>query len=366
MSKIEVLVRDDFRILPHPNAERLELAEIGGEGGYIAVVGKGQFKPGDLLIYVPEDSVIPEEMSSKLTNNSKIKIGPRIKAAKIRGVVSQGLCLKVSDWAPSARAGQDIMEDLKITKYEPPEPAFQGFNGGKRSGYENANFHKYTSIENLKKYPRIFQEGDPVIATVKYHGTNFRAGLVRKQKMGFVDRILAFFSPKKKFEYLVGSHNVIRKIEDDGIYWKIARQYDLEKWAEKLSNGRTREIVFYGEIIGPGIQKGYTYGIPEGENQLVLFDIQIDGRYVDFDYVKDVAHGLGIRAAEEVYRGPWNKEVLKLAEETDYFGDTPVPHVREGLVVRSMKEEIQDHFGRKILKVINPEYLLKGDNSDFH
>jgi hypothetical protein len=42
----------------------------------------------------------------------------------------------------------------------------------------------------------------------------------------------------------------------------------------------------------------------------------------------------------------------------------PEQKVREGVVVRS-KEEDRCHIGRKILKAINPEYLLK-DQTEYH
>jgi hypothetical protein len=44
-------------IIPHPNADRLDIATIEGMA-YQVVTAKGNFKPGDLAFYFPIDSVI--------------------------------------------------------------------------------------------------------------------------------------------------------------------------------------------------------------------------------------------------------------------------------------------------------------------
>jgi hypothetical protein len=44
-------------ILVHPNADRLAIVKVLG---YQVVVGKEDFKVGDLAYFVPPDSVVPE------------------------------------------------------------------------------------------------------------------------------------------------------------------------------------------------------------------------------------------------------------------------------------------------------------------
>ena len=43
-------------ITPHPNADRLEIAHVLG---YQCVVRKGLFSTGDLVVYIPERSLVP-------------------------------------------------------------------------------------------------------------------------------------------------------------------------------------------------------------------------------------------------------------------------------------------------------------------
>ena len=40
-------------IHPHPNADKLDMCEIGG---YPVVIGKNQFKNGDIVFYIREDA----------------------------------------------------------------------------------------------------------------------------------------------------------------------------------------------------------------------------------------------------------------------------------------------------------------------
>ena len=52
-----------LRIEPHPNADRLELAAVGG---FRCVVGKGSFTDGDLAAYIPEGAVCPDWLIAEL------------------------------------------------------------------------------------------------------------------------------------------------------------------------------------------------------------------------------------------------------------------------------------------------------------
>lgn len=85
-------------IEPHPNADAIELARVGG---YLAIVKKGQFKDGDLAVYIPEQAVLPEwllkllgfwdDLNGKGTLSGSA--GSRVRAIKLRGVLSQGLLI---------------------------------------------------------------------------------------------------------------------------------------------------------------------------------------------------------------------------------------------------------------------------------
>ena len=105
-------------VRPHPDADKLDLAEIGG---YTVVIGKGQFKDGDNVFYIREDAQLMkdferwpwQENAAKLASSSG-----RIKVVKLRGIYSAGLALPIeaiyahlSD--PAAKDWQADNEKLK-------------------------------------------------------------------------------------------------------------------------------------------------------------------------------------------------------------------------------------------------------------
>jgi RNA ligase (TIGR02306 family) len=370
MSTINVTVTP-VEILEHPQADRLEVAQIGGEGGFLCIVGKGQFKNGELALYLPPDSMLTEEIMDSLSKNKISMKDNRLRAMKIRGVVSEGLCLKPSEWLPQDKIynGSDVTKDLGIKKYKPKVREKKPLNAAKgiNPWYHNTNFPKYTGIERFEKRPRIFEDSDKVIVTLKYHGTNFRAGQVTisNSSLKFWQRIKRYLFGGPQREFLVGSRNTVRKPSknkfvnlNDDLYWKIASQYRLEQ--KLFHTYPDKDIIIYGEVVGPNIQKGYDYGLES--HKLLVFDVMMDGKYIPWESVKTVASLLELETVDPLYEGPWNLTLRSLAEKTDIHNNKK--YVREGIVVKDAAEKPNRYFKRTIAKVINPEYLLDKTNSE--
>src|SRR5918997_3744399 len=163
MSSLIVEVCRIERVLPHPNADVLELAHIKG---WQCVVPKGKYAPGSLVTYVPIDAVLPVELSERLGVTKYLSNG-RVRCAKLRGEPSFGLVMDLED--PSWAEGADVREHYGITKYVPPLKPSAG-------DAENAHplFVSYTDVENLRNFPAVFAEGEPVVVAEKVHGTNCR------------------------------------------------------------------------------------------------------------------------------------------------------------------------------------------------
>lgn len=127
-----------------PNSDNIEAAVVGG---WTVVVKKGEFKVGDLAIYLEVDSFVPTTIAPFLTrpgnkpkefNNVQ---GEVLKTVRLRGQISQGLLLptiKVPSMQGCAEIvmytdkdgvslpaveNADITEQLGIQKWEPPIPA---------------------------------------------------------------------------------------------------------------------------------------------------------------------------------------------------------------------------------------------------
>lgn len=393
MSTINVKIVP-VEIHEHNNADKLEIAVIGGEGGFACVVGLEQFKSGDLVIYIPPDSIVPENIRTHLEQNKiTIKDG-RIRPIKIRGVLSEGLCLNPADWleAQDIVLDNDVTQTLGVEKYEPPPPRGGGiFRSGMGINihYVNPAFPKYTSIENIKKYPRVLEEGEKVVVTKKAHGTNFRCGWASKPNYKksiwrkFKDIFNTGLPPtvdKDKQEFLVGSHNKIRHAGkagaeiDKDIYWRAAIKYDLKnviiRMAEMISMVEYKDTlaphdtIIYAEIIGPGIQKNYEYGIAQGDFEIRVFDISFRGQFLSWNDVKFLCIDNQIPYAEEAYVGPWKLDVVKLAEGIDEYNGKK--YTREGVVIKPVKERWDHKCGRVIFKAINPAYLLDKQNTEHH
>src|SRR6185503_224521 len=111
------------------------------------------------------------------------------------------------------------------------------------------------------------------------------------------------------------------------------------------------EIIF-GEIVGPGIQKGYAYGLKE--HKFVLFDVKrvlSDGsqEWLDPEAVKMFAIQRGFEMVPELYAGPYNKEFIQtLATGARVFD--PNEKVREGAVLKA-RDEYSVNGNKKALKM---------------
>ena len=86
-------------IEPHDNADALEIARVGD---YRSVVPKGEFKSGELVAYIPEQALLPAPLLQSMGLTGKLAGSDhnRVKAIRLRGVLSQGLVLRARpEWS---------------------------------------------------------------------------------------------------------------------------------------------------------------------------------------------------------------------------------------------------------------------------
>ena len=265
--------------------------------------------------------------------------------------------------------GDDLTEILGVTKYEPPDvkPLMIQINKAKR--HQHPLFRKYTDINHLKKYWNAFEDGENIVLTEKLHGTNFRCGWVPFEPRTFWQKLKNIFGLNPKWEFVYGSHNVQlmdggSKVQDafaNNVYKRIVEEHDLKNKIEPNE-------LWYGEIIGHGIQAGYAYGYKEGEVDVFFMDIRnaTTGKYVDFDWMVQRVMDEGEEAVPHTWGNYNATKIMETLNEPGLcsfidFETRPV----EGFVVRPLKEATF-YGGRKILKVLNDEYLLRKDTTDWH
>jgi RNA ligase (TIGR02306 family) len=357
----------EVEIFEHPGADRLELARPIGTD-WIVVVGKEQFKTGDLAVYIPIDSIVSCDFVEKHLSGSKIKLDKnRIRSIKIRKIISQGL-LVIPE--PNFQLGQDVTDKLEIKKYEPPVRGQQRHpripkKQKKFVKYIDSQFPKYTKIRNHKNFKGAIKEETEVVLTEKIHGTNFRAGriYVGNYKHPWYKRLWDWLTHgKEEWRFIVGSHNV-SKLHEDRVYHRAAKEAGLDK-LEKEYNG----YIFYGEIYGHGVQE-LSYGVPPGELRLAIFDILFKNEHGQSNYlpwceVQAVCQKLNLETPPELYVGPWKDDLVKLADGQS--GMPKAKHHREGFVVKPLSESWHASIGRLILKRISDTYLLGKNRTDFH
>lgn len=372
MSTLRVEVVRVDEILPHSNADKLELARVAD---WVCVVGKGQFKAGDSAIYLPIDSVLSEETEAAIFRDSKIKLHHRrVKTARIRGLVSQGLLTDLPRFPSlsTAKVGDDVAGVLGVTKWEPKQDLdLKNAAGAKKKGTRkatNPNFRKYTDLENIKWYGRMaLQEGEEVVMTEKIHGSSARAGIVPAVADTWWKKVKKLFGLLPSHEFVFGSRNVqlhngnprgVVSYYGEDIWGRWVADYSI---ANMLSPG---EMVF-GEIYGDGIQKGYAYGHTNGARRFAVYDVQKDGKWLHHDELTEWCRVRGLPMVPVLYRGPYSKQALDAA--TNGPSTVCEPHlqpVREGAVVRPVQEREAPGLGRVVLKSVSADFLMLPVNAD--
>lgn len=322
MSEFHVEVVRLGKIETHPNADLLEITRV--HGGYPCILKKGDFKEGDLAVYIPIDTTLPDvEMFAFLDAKDR----KRLRAKRLRGVFSMGLVVHA---LPDMVEGQDVAERLGIVKYEAPEPMSMG--GDNESPPTGWFFPHYTDIEGLRRHRNVLRAGEEVVATEKLHGANGR-----------------FVHDGERL--WVGSRTGVKRRDENNLWWKVAIAMNLE---ERLAT--TPHKVFFGEVYGQVSDLKYGHS---GKNtaSLRIFDVfdTVEGRYLDHDDAVKLASELGFDWVPMLKRGAWGDDWHELAEGSSQLAD----HVREGFVVKPVKERYDDKLGRVILKLHGEGYLTR-------
>ncbi|HMN10957.1 MAG TPA: RNA ligase (ATP) [Bellilinea sp.] len=335
MSTLIVPVTSISKIRPHPGADRLEIAEVLG---WQVVIPKGQYREGQKVVYVPPDAVLPQTLSDALGVTKYLANG-RVLTARLRGEPSFGFVIDPMDnWD----FGENVAEQLGITKYEPPlRPQVSG------SLPDHPLFVSYTEIENLRNFPNIIKEGEMVSVTEKIHGTNCRVGVIDGEAMAGSMRV-RFERPEN-----TGTH----------LYWFPWNLASVNLLLTEL--GRSyRQVILFGEVFGK--VQSFHYGLPNGLD-FVAFDLMIEGKYVDYHIFKAFMDAYEVPMVPVLVERKFDLEIIKnLSGGYTRLrrGLTKVDQIREGVVVRPLKERTDPVVGRVILKYLSDDYLLS-KHSDY-
>lgn len=324
MSTHAVNIIEIAAVLPHTNAERLEIVPVNG---WQAVVKRGQFAPGDRAIYIEPDYTVPTARPEFAFLAKEGRERHRLKAVRLRGALSFGLLIPVPDELKDREPGANVMMDLGIERYEPPVKLARS-DELPEAEWPQVYSSKF-DVENLKKFPAILQPDEPVIVTEKIHGANAR-----------------YLSTGGVF-YIGSRSNWLKP--DVGHPWKRATETDprIQAWCEAHPG-----FVLYGEIYGA--VQSLKYGAKQGEVRFAAFAALSAGEWQDTgQLIADDA----LPTAPVVYRGPFDFNAIAAAAELDSTVPGAEPgHMREGVVIVPERERRNDEIGRVALKLVSNRY----------
>jgi len=358
MSSLIVEVCAVEEIAEHPNADRLERVRVKN---WWCIAPKGHYKVGDKVVYLPPDSVIPEQLAKDwgiAKYCAPLAKGPdgtrpprvRIRANRFRGEPSFGCIQDLDDerWP----LGYDVSEYYDVSKWEPPLKSTDG-----DAASPVPAFRAYTDIENLGNFPSIFEDDEEVVVDEKIHGTNCRVGIIPHP-----DQETGEMTPT----FMAGSHAVRRKeFNEKGAesrYWFPLKDENLKKLLQDAFKGfGSKPVIVFCEIFGRGVQD-MQYG--QGGLAYRAFDISVDGKYLDCTDKMELFAQYNIPTVPFIYRGPFS--LAKMNELVD--GPTLVckPEEvkeafkgREGIVIRPIVERFNFDLGgsgRVVLKYLSVDY----------
>lgn len=377
MSTFMVKVLPIKKLEKHPNADTLALAYVND---YVSIVGLTTFSEGDLVAYIPEGAVVPDDIAAVMGLEGKI--GNRLKAIKLRGIVSQGILYPIKNSMLSlpngkeipVNEGDDVMELLGITKYVPEIPA-------NLSGEVFASDPRYTvnfDIENIKNYPDIILEGEEVVFTEKLHGTFTQIvylpprfieaeGLEYKETFGDKNGLLMVGSKSLSADGLMFKAN---KQNDNNVYVKVVVEQDmLSKFMEQFKDEEL-PVIMLGETFGSDVQDlryGFTHRGQNGFRAFAIYKgLRSRFKVLNSDELDVVLGKMEIERVPVLYRGPFSREVMNEHTNGKETVSGKEMHIREGIVITPIAERYNNKVGRVILKNVSSDYLLrKGKATEF-
>jgi RNA ligase (TIGR02306 family) len=275
-SNVVAQVAEIKNLRKHPDADRLELCDVGG---WQLVCGKGLYEEGERVIYITPDSLITESLADILeikqhlssvknsdgsfVTNDKGETMMRVRQAKLRGEPSFGTTIPFEVmWntyhtdITELELGTNLAEQIGIMKYEPAMRASAG-----DAEVDHPLFVKYTSIENLRNYPNVLEEGEEIAVFEKIHGTNCRVGLIEGEWMAG-SHGLRRKSPAENLN-IMATEDDVHKAYGQNTYWYPLSLQPVRNLLLGLASYEHKQVILFGEVYG-NVQKKYNYGIKNG------------------------------------------------------------------------------------------------------
>lgn len=353
-------IRAVSNIRPIEGKDFIEQVNVGG---WNIIVKKGEFKEGDLCVYVEIDSQLPPTDEFKFLEKKKYII----KTMKMSGVRSEGIVFPTSILPKRTKIvlGADVTKVLGITQYNKEvevektlfEKAFSYFMrypwfrkifkktiSKKKITSNFPHWIRKTDEERIQNCKEVLSEGLVWEATEKVDGSSATFGL---KKLG------------NDMDVVVCSRNT-RLYGTDNVWYAVFTKYELEKALMNLfeSQNAKESVVIQGEVINSNIQKN-KYKVTEPK--FYVFNILVDGVSHRFsqEQLNEISDKL-VKVPVVFSSFTWTAtntvdEVLNIAT---YNSKLNPDALAEGLVFRTYDE---NQKLIKSFKAVSPTFLMKND-----
>jgi RNA ligase (TIGR02306 family) len=345
MSTHAVKIIEITEVLPHGNADSLEIVPTGG---WQSVVRKDSFKVGDKAIFIEPDYMVDLTRAefNFLARGKEVNTeNPhyRLRAIKLRGELSYGLLIPVPAFLDDLSVGENVIELLNVKRYVPKEKGTRAVALNPEL-YPKLHFEKF-DLENVKNFKDTIQDDEEVVCSEKIHGASSRYTFTDDQMY-------------------IGSRNLF--VENDGLNnWSkaLAATPEIEAWCRENPG-----MVLYGEVYGD--VQSLKYGCAPGQIKFLAF-AALCGKNYPTGHSANLAVGKWLDTpalmcdklpcVPVLYRGTWEfgKKVLyDIVEKDSRVNGAPKGHISEGFVVVPVVERTSRNLGRVALKHVSDRYTM--------
>jgi len=244
-------------ITPHPNADLLEMAHVGG---YTCIVGKGDFAVNDIVVLIQPDTVLPDKPWAEGFK----KRSSRVKAMKLRGAWSFGIVMhpytviedtsKLIDAFKNKSVGTDISHLIGVTKYEAPVPQCLDALGPLPVGLGKTDEERWQNIVSDLPYNELMD------VTLKIDGQSGTFYTKKNSQTG-------------EWEDAVCSRSLCIKPETVNNYTRAGAKYNINEKLHAYCVKHNVSLALRGEIYGSGIQAFPTNPHSKGPLDFAAFSI---------------------------------------------------------------------------------------------
>lgn len=346
-------VQKVLNVTPIDGADAIETAHVLG---WQVVIKKGEYKIGDLCVYIQIDTVTPETEQFDFLRERKY----RVRTIKLRKQISQGLIVPLppGKW----KEGDDVTEIIGVKKYEKPDnnperfekprvpkiwykklwyifkynylfKALPGLQKKSRSPFPK-HLVSITDEERIQNMPQVLNQyaGKEFVVSYKLDGSSIT--IIHNKAFG-----------KSKFRICSRRFELHDKKND---WYRVFEKTDFKYEVLKIvAHFKTNDVIVQGECIGKFNGNHHN----QQSDSIRLFNIYVNGKRLNQKEFIDTCLKLNIPHCPKYKITLLNHDLASILKESE-IKDVLNPAVEaEGLVWRCIEDNMS-------FKVINNKYLL--------